>query len=85
MEKLLLSADGEILLYEVDKKILNNLDVLIEDFYKWKNTSYYDEQLFVKYLQQKFGDRAIIFKKNLGWLGNENLPKEYADIKWYNF
>jgi hypothetical protein len=38
-EDLLLSCDGDISLYKVDREILNNLDDLIEEFYKWKKQS----------------------------------------------
>ncbi len=53
MEKLMLSADGDVILYEVARQILNDFDNLIEEFYEWKKTSCYDEQLFVEFLQQK--------------------------------
>ena len=59
MEKLMLSADGDIMLYEVDKQILNDFDNLIKQFFKWKKTNCYDEQLFVKFLQQKYGNNVI--------------------------
>ena len=61
MEKLMLSADGDIMLYEVDKQILNDFDNLIKQFFKWKKTNCYDEQLFVKFLQQKYGNNVIKF------------------------
>ena len=35
----MLSADGDVILYEVDRQILNDFDNLIEDFYEWKKTS----------------------------------------------
>lgn len=85
MEKLMLSADGDIMLYEVDKQILNNFDNLIEHFFQWKKTNCYDEQLFVKFLQQKCGSETIKFIKNLGWFDYNNIPKEYENIKWHNF
>lgn len=84
MEKLMLSADGDVMLYEVDKQILSNFDNLIEQFYQWKKTNCYDEQLFVKFLQQRYGNKTIKFIKNLGWI-YDNLPKEYENVKWYNF
>ena len=63
------------------KKILNDFDNLIEEFYEWKKTSCYDEQLFVEFLQQKCGKEKIKLIKNLGW----DIPKEYENVKWYNF
>lgn len=81
MGNLALSADGEIKLYEVSKNILDDFDDLLEQFYDWKNTSCYDEQLFVKFLQTKFGAKSVKFIKNLGY----DIPKEYEHILWYNF
>ncbi len=45
----------------------------------------YDEQLFVKFLKQKYGSKSIIFIKNLGLFYFKHIPKEYENIKWYNF
>lgn len=36
MEKLLLSADGDILLYEVNKNIIRDFDNILEEFYAQK-------------------------------------------------
>lgn len=81
MEKLMLSADGDIMLYEVDKQILNDFDNLIDEFFIWKKTNCYTEQLFIKFLQQKYESNKIKFIKNIGSI----VPKEYKDIKYYNF
>lgn len=81
MGLLALSADGEIKLYNVNQKILDSFDDLLDEFYDWKKTNCYDEQLFVKFLQNKFGTNSIQFVKNLGW----DLPKEYVNVRWYNF
>ena len=81
MGDLALSADGEIKLYQVNQKILDSFDDLLDEFYDWKETSCYDEQLFVKFLQNKFGAKSIQFVKNLGW----DIPKEYENVRWYNF
>jgi len=85
MEKLMLSADGDIMLYEVEKQILNNFDNLIEQFFDWKKTNCYDEQLFVQFLRQTYGNNAIKFIKNLGWFDYDNIPQEYESIKRFNF
>ena len=85
MEKLMLSADGDVMLYEVDKQILNCFDNLLEQFFQWKKTNCYNEQLFVKFLQQRCGKESIKFIANLGWFDNDNIPEEYANIKWFNF
>lgn len=81
MGNLALSADCEIKLYHVNQKILDSFDELLEEFYDCKMTNCYDEQLFVEFLQNKFGTKSIQFVKNLGW----NIPKEYGSVRWYNF
>lgn len=83
MEKLMLSADGDIILYEVEKQILNDFDDLIEQFFQWKKVNCYDEQLFVKFLRLRYGNKAIRCIKNLGYFVHDNVPKEYENIKWY--
>ncbi len=85
MEKLMLSADGDVMLYEVSKNIINDFDNILEQFFDEKKTNCYDEQLFVKFLQNKFGNESIKFIKNLGWFDYNNTPKEYKDVKWFNF
>jgi hypothetical protein len=94
-ENLLLSADGDISLYKVEKEILNNLDELIEEFYKWKKTNCYDETLFVKFLKTKYGENSIEFIKVVGlYCGYINpktgkiendIKEEYKKTRWYNF
>ena len=85
MEKLMLSADGDVMLYEVDGQILKNFDNLLEQFYEWKDTNCYNEQLFVKFLQMKCGKDSVKFIKNLGWFDDDHMPEECVNVKWYNF
>ncbi|MCM1226971.1 MAG: hypothetical protein NC320_06015 [Clostridium sp.] len=85
MENLMLSADGEVILYKVSQNIINDFDNILEQFYSWKKTNYYDEQLFVKFLKKKFGDECIKYIKNLGYVNHSNIPKEYRNTKWFNF
>ena len=85
MGNLMLSADEDIMLYEVDKKILDCFDDLIEQFFEWKETNCYNEQLFVKFLQHRYGKEAIKLVKNIGSFDCDSVPKEYEDIKWFNF
>jgi hypothetical protein len=94
-EDLLLSADGDISLYKVDKEIFNNLDELIERFYKWKKTNCYDETLFVKFLRNRFGENSVEFVKIVGLFGGKinqktgrienDIEEEYQATRWYNF
>lgn len=96
MENLLLSADSDIGLYKVKKELLERLDSLCEDFYKWKKTDCFDETLFVKFLKSKYGNDSIEFIKIVGQCGagdfNEELDKfedviqdEYKNLKWIKF
>lgn len=85
MEKLMLSADGDIMLYEVGKNIIKDLENILDQFYKWKQTNCYDEQLFVKFIQETYGDGSIRLIKNLGWFDRDNIPEEYKNIEWHNF
>lgn len=85
MGKLMLSADGDIMLYEVSKQILDQFDDLLEQFFDWKETNCYTEQLFVKFLQNRCGNESIKFVKNLGCFPADKIPEEYANIKWFNF
>ena len=50
-----------------------------------EKTNCLNEQLFVKFLKQKYGNESIIFIKNLGLFNFKHIPKEYENIKWYNF
>jgi hypothetical protein len=94
-ENLLLSADGDVSLYKVDKEILDNFDKLLDEFYDWKQTSAYDETLFVEFLQTKYGKNSIEFVKVVGYpAGRINkqtgeiedvFESDYKDTKWYNF
>ncbi len=85
MDKLMLSADGDIMLYEVSKNIISDFDSILEEFYNSKKTKNYDEQLFIGFLQKKFGKGSIRFIKNLGRFNSDNIPNEYKNIKWHNF
>ena len=80
---LLLSADGDIGLYKVDKIILDNFDNIICDFFKWKKKNCYDETLFVKFIKMTYGNDTISFKKIVGCY--PDVEEEYKSIKWFNF
>lgn len=93
-EYILLSADGEVSLYQVTKDIESNLEKVIEDFFKWKTTKSYDETLFVKFLINRFGKDSVSFVEVVGgYLGGPNsilkdgkdVTEEYKNIKWFNF
>lgn len=83
MMYLLLSADGDIGLYKVDKIILDKFDTILADFFKWKKTNRYDETLFVKFIKNIYGDESISLKKIVGCY--PHIEEEYKNIKWFNF
>ncbi|MDE6142396.1 MAG: hypothetical protein K2G03_07310, partial [Bacilli bacterium] len=85
MEYIMLSADGDVLLYKVTKKVLSNFDDLLEQFFNTKTTNCYDEQLFVAFVRKEYGNNSMKFVKNLGIFTNNTIPKEYVGIKWFNF
>jgi hypothetical protein len=97
-ENLFLIADGDISLYKVDKDIIDNLDGLLGEFYKWKKKKKiicYDETLFVKYLKSRLGENSIEYVRVVGcYAGNINqrtgliedkIEEKFKDTKWYNF
>ena len=96
MENLLLSTDGDISLYKVEKEVYEKLDELLKEFDKWKNTNCYDETLFVEFIKNKYGKDSIEFVKVVGECNagdfNEELDRfedlieeEYKDTKKINF
>lgn len=91
-ENLLLSADGDIFLYKVDKEILENFDELLKKFYSWKKTNIYDETLFVKFLKNRLGKNSIeciktvgIYEDTMKYTKEHKIEDEYKDTFWYNF
>lgn len=96
MENLLLSIDGDISLYKVEKEVYEKLDDLLKEFDKWKKTNCYDETLFVEFIKNKYGNDSIEFVKVVGECNagdlNEELDRfedlieeEYKDTKKINF
>ncbi|MDI9469565.1 MAG: hypothetical protein QM296_05085 [Bacillota bacterium] len=92
--KILLSADETVSLYKVSEDIWEQFDTLLDDFFKWKKTKYYDETLFVKFLKNRFGETSISFIRTVGEYAGEpnmiiqngkNVTEQYKDIRWFNF
>lgn len=78
--KLLLSADGDISLYEVDDRIINEFEELLDSFV---HGSCYNEQDFVDHIKRKCGENAIRFILIAGCY--PELKPEYKNVMWYNF
>ena len=96
MENLLLSTDGDILLYKLKKEVYEKLDDLVKEFDETKNTNCFDETLFVEFIKNKFGNESIEFIKVVGECnaGNFNeeldrfedlIEEEYKNTKKINF
>lgn len=100
MKEIILSADGDSVVYSVPDVVANNLrSYCIEFCDKWLRTSpqakryrtkqgvCFDESDFIEYLNEYiFPEQKSVFVKNLGWteLGND-LPVEYQGHPYFNF
>lgn len=100
MKEVILSADGDSIVYSVPDVVANDLRKYCIDFCdKWLKTSPYakryringvycfNEADFIEYLNEYiFPDQKSIFVKNLGWTDlRENLPPEYRLHPYFNF
>lgn len=78
--KLLLSADGDVGLYEVNDDILRDFDTLLSEF---KPPRYYDKSDFVEFIKRKRGSEAIRFIKSVGCY--PVIEPDYKNVFWFNF
>lgn len=100
MKKVILSADGDSVVYSVPDEVANNLNKYCIIFCdKWMKTSpdekkykikggyCYNEADFIDYLNAYiFPDQKSKFIKNLGWTDlGKNLPLEYQNHPYFNF
>ena len=99
MKKVILSADGDSVIYDVPDEVADNLKRFCIRFFKWLRTSpnagkyrtekgyCYNEADFIEYLNKYiFPDQQSALVKNLGWTGlGENLPEEYQGYPYFNF
>ena len=100
MKEVIISADGDSIVYLVLDVVADNLKkycVLFCD--KWMRTSpnakkykikggyYYNEVDFIDYLNEYiFPKQKSVFVKNLGWTDlGRNLPAEYKDHPYFYF
>ena len=100
MKKVILSADGDSVVYSVPDEVADNLNKFCIEFCdKWLRTSpdaqkyrteqgvCYNETDFIEYLNKYiFPDQKSILVKNIGWteLGTK-LPEEYQEYPYFNF
>ncbi len=100
MKDVIISADGDSVVYSVPDIVANNLSKYCIEFCdKWMKTSphakkyrindgyCFNETDFIDYLNEYiFPEQKSIFVKNLGWTDlGENLPVEYQGLPYFNF
>ena len=100
MKKVIISADGDSIVYLVPDAVANYLRKYCISFcdkwmknspdakkYRIKGDYCYNEADFIDYLNEYiFPEQKSVFVKNLGWTSlGENLPVEYQDYPYFNF
>lgn len=100
MKEVILSADGDSVLYLVPDVVAENLEEYCLKFcadwlwnshnaqkYRVGNAVCYTEADFIEYLNvYLFPDCESKMIKNLGWTDlGENLPEEYREHPYFNF
>ena len=98
MKEIILSADGDCMLYSVPDEVADNLDKYCLEFcnewlktspdatkYRKDNCLCYNESDFIDYLNDYvFPDKKSVFVKNIGWI-NFARNEEYKHIPHFNF
>lgn len=101
MREVILSADGDSVVYLVPDEVANDLRKYCLEFsnvwlvtskkarrrYKIRGGYCYNEADFIDYLNEEiFLNQKSVFVKNLGWTNlGDNLPAEYKDYPYFNF
>ncbi len=100
MKEIVLSADGDSIVYLVPDVVADKLEEYCLEFcsnwlryspnaekYRKGGILYYSESDFIDYLNTYiFHDCESKMIKNLGWTDlRENLPEEYKNHPYYNF
>lgn len=100
MKEVILSADGDSIVYLVPDVVAENLEEYCLEFcsnwlcnspdaekYRKGRILCYTERDFIDYLNvYAFPDYESKMVKNLGWTDlGENLPEEYKDYAYFNF
>ena len=100
MKEVILSADGDSIVYLVPDEVANDLRKYCIEFANvWLRTSKkakcfrvkggycYNEADFIDYLNVEiFPNQKSVFVRNLGWTNlGDNLPTEYKDYPYFNF
>ena len=100
MKEIIISADGDSVVYSVPDEVAHDLrKYCIEFCDKWMKTSpgakrfrvkggyCYSEEDFIDYLNTYvFPDQKSVFVKDLGWTDlGKKLPEEYRELPYFNF
>ena len=100
MREVILSADGDSIVYLVPDEVANHLRKYCIEFADvWLKTSKkakrfringgfcYNASDFIDYLNEEvFPNQKAVFVKNLGWTNlGKNLPAEYKNCPYFNF
>ncbi len=92
MKEVILSADGDSVVYLVPDVVAENLrEYCIEFSYNWQTllpgAKYFDESDFIRYLNERvFPDQKSVLVKNLGYRDcGQRLPRKYRNHPNFNF
>ena len=100
MKNVILSADGDCVVYSVPDVVANNLREYCIEFcdewlwkspdakkYRSKNGVCYNEEDFIEYLNKwLFPNQISKFVENIGWISkNSQIPQKYKDCPRFNF
>ncbi len=100
MKKIILSADGDSMMYLVPDVVADNLEEYCMRFcsdwlwnspqaekYRTPEGVCYTETDFIEYLNcYLFPHEKSVLVKNLGWTDYEkNIPEEYSEYPYFNF
>ena len=99
MKEIIISSDGDSMVYLVPDEVADNLKKHCIFFDKWMKKSPNDKRFkinggwcfnetdFINYLNEvAFPEQKSVFVKNLGWTNlGKNLPIEYKNHPYFNF
>ena len=99
MKNIVISADGDRMVYSVPDIVADNLEKYCLEFYTWLKTSphaekyriqgvlYYNEADFIEYLNKWiFPGELSSFVENIGRIDSDNfLPEPYQYCPKFNF
>lgn len=100
MKQVILSADGDSVIYAVPDVVADNLEKYCMEFctgwlwhspdaakYRKNGVVFYGEKDFIDYLNRyQFPEEPAVFVLNLGWTGlGEDLPEAYRSLPYFNF